>query len=413
MLFGCSSGVPETYSETKLPETAEATETAAESTETETESAEPESVELLTPAVETMEKVLSKEDYPTDLEEYARTLLDKIRSEITNEKTGIAYEFLGKKQISFLWPFSVLLEATSALYECNTDDTELREYYTLLLDKFLTRYEGSKAGAELVYSSTTNNGDRYYDDNEWIVIEYVRAYRLLGEEKYLESAKKLAEYVYSGWVSSSGGIRWIEGGDSCNTCSNGPAALLSCMLYEETGDEYYLDWASKIYDWTRTKLCDTDGTYFDNIKINGGSVDRAKYSYNTGTMIVSGVMLYRITGDEEYLNQARKSAAGGDSEFFTKAGKRCIVKNSHPWFNSWLLEGYIELFETDVEGKWTADYINDFYTVLEQAVARAGDGVYVGKSWTSKADSEVELIHQAGTVRAMAQLARIINKYAK
>ncbi|MGN1410734.1 MAG: glycoside hydrolase family 76 protein, partial [Eubacteriales bacterium] len=312
MLFGCSAGVAETESVAESSETAETAETSAETDaeSTETESAETEPVKLLTPAVETMEKVLSKEDYPTDLEEYARTLLDKIRSEITNERTGIAYEYLGKKQISFLWPFSVLLEATSALYECNTDDAELREYYVLLLDKFLPRYEGSKPGVKLVYSSTTNNGDRYYDDNEWIVIEYIRAYRLLGDEKYLESAKTLAEYVYSGWVNSSGGIRWIEGGDSCNTCSNGPASVLSCMLYEDTGDEYYLDWATKIYDWTWTKLCDTNGTYFDNIKINGGSVDRAKYSYNTGTMIVSGVMLYRITGDESYLNQARKSAAG-------------------------------------------------------------------------------------------------------
>ncbi len=131
------------------------------------------------------------------------------------------------------------------------------------------------------------------------------------------------------------------------------------------------------------------------------------------TMIVSGVMLYRITKNEDYLSQARKSAEGGASEFFLKAGKRCIMKNSHPWFNSWLLEGYIELYNVDVTNEKTKEYINNFYSVLENAVNRAGDNLYVGKSWNSKADDEVELIHQAGTVRAMAQIAKLIKNSAE
>ena len=89
------------------------------------------------------------------------------------------------------------------------------------------------------------------------------------------------------------------------------------------------------------------------------------------------------------------------------------MRNSHPWFNSWLLEGYIELFETDTEDGWTKDYIDDFYKVLDNTVNRAGEGIYVGKSWNSKADSEVELIHQAGTVRALAQISRVLKEYAK
>ena len=387
-------------SENDITETADTTETSGE-----------EDADIS--VAEVRVNTLSKDDYQTDLQEYAEKLLEKIRAELTNERVGIAYEYLGSKQISFLWPFSVLLESVSALYECDTTNEELKEYYTLLLDKFLPRYEGTAANVKKVYSSTTGDGDKYYDDNEWIVIELVRASKLLGNSEYLESAKELAEFCYSGWVDSSGGIKWKMDGDSCNTCSNGPAAVFSCMLYEETGDQYYLDWAEKIYSWTYEKLCDSDGTYFDSIKIKNGSVDESKYSYNTGTMLVSGVMLYRITGNDEYLTQARQSAEGGVNEFFIKAGKRCVVKNSHPWFNSWLLEGYIELYKTDITNEQTKEYINDFYSVLETAVKRAGDDLYVGKSWNSKADDEVELIHQAGTVRAMAQLANLINNFAE
>ena len=170
ILSGCTSGVAEDTTETE--ETAAETnnvDTAETEAETETEN-EKTPVETEAPAVSVMENVLSADDYPADLEGYARTLLEKIRSEMTNEKTGFAYEFLGKKQIAFLWPFSVLLESVSSLYECDTTNEDLRDYYVLLLDKFLPRYEGSMSGIKRVYASTMDNGDKYYDDNEWIVI---------------------------------------------------------------------------------------------------------------------------------------------------------------------------------------------------------------------------------------------------
>ena len=216
ILSGCTGGNTEDTTDTEeAVETSEPVPETAEETETETVKAP---VETEAPAVSVMENVLSAEDYPADLEGYARTMLEKIRSEMTNEKTGFAYEFLGKKQIAFLWPFSVLLESVSSLYECDTTDEELRNYYVLLLDKFLPRYEGSMSGIKRVYASTMDNGDKYYDDNEWIVIELVRAYRLLGDEKYLDYAKELAEFCYSGWSNSSGGIKWKVDSDSCNTC---------------------------------------------------------------------------------------------------------------------------------------------------------------------------------------------------
>lgn len=97
ILSGCTAGVAEDTTDTEdtIAETS-TVDTEAE-TEAETEKAP---VETEAPAVSVMENVLSAEDYPADLEGYARTLLEKIRSEITNEKTGFAYEYLGKKQIA-------------------------------------------------------------------------------------------------------------------------------------------------------------------------------------------------------------------------------------------------------------------------------------------------------------------------
>lgn len=97
ILSGCTGGVAEDTTETE--ETAAETSETVTAEETETVKAP---VDTEAPAVSVMENVLSADDYPADLEDYARTLLEKIRSEMTNEKTGFAYEFLGKKQIAFL-----------------------------------------------------------------------------------------------------------------------------------------------------------------------------------------------------------------------------------------------------------------------------------------------------------------------
>ena len=87
VLSGCTSGVAEDTTETE--------ETAAETNNVDTAETEAETenektpVETEAPAVSVMENVLSADDYPADLEGYARTLLEKIRSEMTNEKTGL------------------------------------------------------------------------------------------------------------------------------------------------------------------------------------------------------------------------------------------------------------------------------------------------------------------------------------
>ena len=102
-----------------------------------------------------------------------------------------------------------------------------------------------------------------------------------------------------------GGIYWCEQRKgSKNTCSNAPAVVYLVKLYEATRDNDYLTKAKMLYDWTKNTLKDlSDNLYWDNITLNK-KIDHRKFPYNTGQMIQAGALLFKITHDKLYLEDA-------------------------------------------------------------------------------------------------------------
>ena len=211
------------------------------------------------------------------------------------------------------------LSAFVALREASVD-TEQEEYYRSLEDdmfKGIQHFWVTDHGrtAYSVYPDSGN--DRFYDDNDWLAIDFCDLYALTKNKKYLEKAQTLYNYIYSGWDDVlGGGIYWCEQKKtSKNTCSNAPAAVLCMKLYNLTKDNTYLEQAKKTYDWTKNSLRDPeDFVYWDNVRLDG-SVDKAKYTYNSGQMIQAGVLLYQQSGDKAYLKDAQETARGAYQRF--------------------------------------------------------------------------------------------------
>ncbi len=172
----------------------------------------------------------------------------------------------------------------------------------------------SDAGFESVVTPPRGpGGDRYYDDNAWLGLALVRQHELTGEADLLSLAERVFAFVATGWSAEPtwripGGIRWKEPASnlSRNACVNGPAAELAARLYEKTGDVRYLDWAVRIYDWTRAALLD-HGLYVDQIAPDGRR-DQTIWSYNQGAMIGAGVLLARRTGEPSFLDNSVETA---------------------------------------------------------------------------------------------------------
>ena len=82
-------------------------------------------------------------------------------------------------------------------------------------------------------------------------------------------------------------------------------AELGLQLYKITGNVGYLRFAEMAYQWVRSCLLQPSGLYADHVN-RKGVVEPTLWSYNQGTMIGAGTLLYQITGDSSYLQQAEQ-----------------------------------------------------------------------------------------------------------
>ena len=248
--------------------------------------------------------------------------------------------------------------------------------------------------------------ENVYDDQMWICRELVRAYKLTADNDYLTKAEYLANYCIDGWDcclddngNEYGGISWGPGYNSKHSCSNGPIIQPLVWLSEiyKTSDEQanlryyyilpdgtrtnemrrhsdvYLEMARKVYAWQKEKLLNkTTGVYWDMLGAVTGEIQyvgegRNKYrthvdsqgpsgtayTYNTGTMLAGTAELYRVTGEESYLDDLN-ALAQSSWRFFAK-GKRISGTVFYEWptdskaeegFNAWfdnvLMRAYVD-----------------------------------------------------------------------
>ena len=160
--------------------------------------------------------------------------------------------------------------------------------------------------------------DRYYDDNAWMVLSFTEAYQLTGDRRYFERARGCLDFVLSGWDDVLGGGIWWHArhkGDCKNVCVNAPAAVgclrIASYLPRQSARGLVAR-AEKIVAWTDRHFRDDDGLYFDSVVVGSGKINRAKLTYNTALMIRALLGLYRATGNQNYLSEARRSALSAD-----------------------------------------------------------------------------------------------------
>ncbi len=337
--------------------------------------------------------------------------------------------FSGTKQseIGSVWMYTSAIEAVNAVLHGLT--VQKKEGITELYDQHFERYKALLAnlyenadyylGTFTLTSFTqtkrwtvyaVNRGNdkgsaevagimNVYDDQQWLIRELLDAYKLTGEQTYLQKAEYLTEYVLDGWDCTldesgveNGGIPWGPGYTTKHACSNGPMISPLVWLYElykgkddtitsryidydnkrktevVKKSRYYLDFAKKIYDWQKQTLLRADGVYYD---MRGGcvgscdvvyeTVDGVRYrantklsrsegsaiSYNCGSMLSAAADLYRVTRLDEYLTDFQQLS---DSSFnyFGKLGENVpgyytyAVTGFNDWFNGIMMRGYVD-----------------------------------------------------------------------
>lgn len=213
---------------------------------------------------------------------------EMIRKEAYTPSSGFYGEEweLGKRptQVTFNWGLGVLLSAYAAAAKT---DPKMKAPLLELVEAGKAYWNPAPPVAGYDVLPMPKPVDRYYDDNAWMALALMEGYEATKKVDMLLQARDTYAYVMSGEADSlGGGVYWRESDKaSRNTCSTAPAALAGIELYRLTKDKRYLADAVRLYKWADEKLRDpADGLMWDNVK-NDGTLDKAKFSYNTAVML--------------------------------------------------------------------------------------------------------------------------------
>ncbi|MER5666796.1 glycoside hydrolase family 76 protein [Streptomyces mirabilis] len=232
----------------------------------------------------------------------------------------------GDNAYSYEWPFSQVhiaaldLAAVDTRYAAEvTERAKAQEHYWHA-GGGTTELPGYDSYPRAPYGS---GGDIFYDDNEWVGLAKVQLHLQTGDSTALARAKEIFDLVRSGWDTDSthaapGGVFWTQANWSQdrNTVSNMPGAQLALRLHQITGEDGYLDWARRFYDWTNTYLQSPGALYRDLLDLKG-TVEKTIWSYNQGVPVGVNVLLYKATHDRTYLRRAERIAQAAYAYYVT------------------------------------------------------------------------------------------------
>lgn len=323
----------------------------------------------------------------------------------------------GDRPYSYLWPYVGMLTAGNLLYELgygedihNKEFTGLEAYYDNRT--VLPTYQA--------YPVSGGGTDHYYDDSSIVAMELIDAYKLTGNNFFLERAESVAEFIMSGEDDRlGGGLYWFEAVST--ECNSGPncmkaanttayASFVASELYMITSETEYLEFAERTYQWNYDTLRDpADNIYYNSINIGTLEIDATKWTYNAAMMIMSGVNLYKITEEEVYLNQAIATAQSAFSRFTSVRNDLLFYTANDSWFNVELMSSFIRLAEYfPGADQYVQVFIQDLDYAWENSRTESGQyyedwaGINQGRYYW--------LLHQAALIEAYGRASIYLNE---
>jgi hypothetical protein len=287
---------------------------------------------------------------PNPYAQRAHEVTEHIQQHFFDPQTGVYLKSLTLRKPDYVWLQSVMFAnlVAAARAEPQTYRPRLEKYFRAL-DGY---WDAQVAIPGYEAAPTRGNGhDKYYDDNAWLVIAFLEAYETNHDPRYLKRASETLKFVLSGWDDECGGGIWWhqEHKDGTkNACSNGPSAV-GCLrlakFHNGAKADALVAQGRQIVDWTVAALQDDDGLFEDRKVVATGEVKRGKLTYNSALMLRALLGLYRATGNEQYLTQARRIGKAADWFLDRRTGVyRDALRYSH-----FMIEADLELYRATNE----------------------------------------------------------------
>lgn len=255
-----------------------------------------------------------------------------------------------------IWPMSQVIDADLATAqlpgEASRSAARSRlEAQLQLLNRFWD-YQSDPPGYTPKMGAS---GFKWYDDNDWVALDLVAAYKLIGDGSLLKRANQIFQLEEIGAsktqkFSKPGGVLWtqIPWNHYRSTVSTAGAAQLALVLYLINHQSHYLHFAEKMVAWVNANLRFADGLYGDGIEPDGW-VWWVHFSYNDGLMLGDNTLLYMATGKRAYLTEAERIAKeaidyyGSDNRYWNNPQAHQVSFNGVLFQNLMRLDSVVPL----------------------------------------------------------------------
>jgi Glycosyl hydrolase family 76 len=146
--------------------------------------------------------------------------------------------------------------------------------------------------------------EAWFDDNGWLGIAFVQAYRATGERRYLRDAQRAFDFVASqGWDTADGGGMWWN---TDHPYHSGEAlaadSLLGMLLYGIDHARFQIAEAQKFVDWGNSHDIGFHGLYLS------GGPGSTVIDYIEAPLIYAQYLLCQATGSQSYCEHAAAQA---------------------------------------------------------------------------------------------------------
>ncbi|WP_319481812.1 LamG-like jellyroll fold domain-containing protein [uncultured Draconibacterium sp.] len=368
--------------------------------------------------------------YDNKYQYFGERLLDKIHKDFYNKNNGLYAEAIDassnfKQATSFVWPASHMLRALIQAWKVNPE-----KYETLIVNYLAAtdQYQVTKDGRTGYAVLPGNDGKRFYDDNGQLMMPFTMYYDSTEDETTLNNLKIAYEFN-NGIRDSKYAIPQHEdqlGFGMLFSMSVNYTSYAAAKLYQATNESRYFDEALAYYELendlsvkikdSNTKLFNQasyyqNGSWSLNGIVNGNSVRGGGYrAYQTTVVIQNAILLYQITNEQKYLDDAREMMSSCINHWYT-AGQG--LSEISFWGGDDMIDALLDMYrETKEEEFFTiAADIVDFLS----AHNRDKRGYYASSyndidgKWnlyrTSENPSEIGMMGQAAAASAFLNVA--------
>lgn len=153
--------------------------------------------------------------------------------------------------------------------------------------------------------------NRFYDDEGWWALTWIRAYDLTGNPAYLSEARRIFANMTRGWTRAcGGGVLWSKFSGFKDAIANELFLETAAGLYRRLPREArYRRWALREWHWFRhSGMLTPSGLVLDGLQRCQPQRQSALWTYNQGVLIGGLLGLEQITHQKSLLKIAGKTA---------------------------------------------------------------------------------------------------------